>query len=224
MATTPSDPGKYSHPGHASGAGSDVPGHPAKATTHLLVERTFLPRSERKFLERKPASQGVVNVATSWIAVTPDAEQRRPLPGRQIRPILPLNPCQTSQSTVLARAAAMPATGRPFFLAVGFHKPLISRFVAPWRFFNPLPDGEHQFAAGSRPAGWHAQNRMVKLGRTSRLPRYCGFRKLWAARRPPACECYGSSPSGTMLLDVDRLQHWAASSQLWSSTATLTTQ
>ena len=105
--------GKIFHPGHASGAGSDVPGHSGKGDdAPYSWSAPFFHARTKNFGAGKPASQGVVNVATHGLPSRPTLSKKTSQ-ARKL-PILPLNPCQTSQSTVLARAAAMPATADRF--------------------------------------------------------------------------------------------------------------
>ena len=220
MATTPSDPGKYSTLGTPRVPAATCPVTPAKATTHLTRGAHLSSTLRTKiFGAGKPASQGVVNVATHGLPSRPTLSKEDLSQARKL-PILPLNPCQTSQSTVLARAAAMPTTADRF-LAVGFHKPHLR--LLPASGLQPLPDGEHQFAAGSRPAGWHAQ---ITWSNWGELRGYLDNAALGNSGQPG-----DHLPANVTRLfvdvlccfDVDRLQHWARPHS-FGRAAKLTTQ
>ena len=98
------------------------------------------------------SGKGTGNGGRSWMAVPPEAEAAFPLPDNQT--------ADHAVST-LAKLKDEYAAGdtRPFFLAVGFHKPHLP-FVASAEFFVPYPPSEihlppdQQPPAGMPPVAW----------------------------------------------------------------------
>ena len=123
--------GKIYHPGHASGAGSGVPGASSAGDDYPYSWSTphYFHAPNLAYWSSKTKQPGCDGCGNSWISVSPEAEQSKPLPGTQIADHAVQKLANFSKNGV-GRAG-----GKPFFLAVGFHKPHLP-FVAPERFFQ----------------------------------------------------------------------------------------
>ena len=95
--------------------------------------------------KRQPGCDGCGN---SWIAVSRKAEREKPLPDTQIAQNAIESLANFSRAGVGKDLDG--AKARPFFLAVGFHKPHLP-FVAPSRFFDLYPPDEIELPGDQRP-------------------------------------------------------------------------
>eukprot|EP00943_MAST-04B_sp_MAST-4B-sp1_P002171 g2171.t1 len=132
--------GKIFHPGHASGAYQrpKIPGmskHGDDAPYSWSEECFHAPNLQ--YWDSKVKESGCKDCGNSWIAVAPDAEQKMPLPGTQIANNA-IKQLQSFASKHIGKNNKDNDISRPFFLAIGFHKPHLP-FVAPERFFQSYP-------------------------------------------------------------------------------------
>lgn len=146
--------GKIFHPGHASGANQQprIPGMSPKGDdAPYSWSEDFFHAPNLQYWSGKVKQPGCQYCGNSWIAVTPEEEQKRPLPGQQIAENA------ISQLSNFATKNIGKATSKengdvenPFFLAVGFHKPHLP-FVSPERFFQSYPEEDIQLPEDQNP-------------------------------------------------------------------------
>ena len=144
----------------ASGAHSGIPGSSTKGDDAAYSwSEEFYHAPNLGYWSGKVRQQGCVGCGNSWIAVTPEAEQMKPLPGEQItnHAIMQLNTFAKQHIGITSTFSAVDAVDavekekqQPFFLAVGFHKPHLP-FVAPERFFQSYPMDEIQLPKDQNP-------------------------------------------------------------------------
>ena len=139
--------GKIFHPGHASGGGPSTNSKGDDAPYSWSAPYYHPPNLA--YWSGKVKQPGCDGCGNSWIAVSPSAEQSKPLPDTQT--------AQNAIDTLANLSAAGVGYGlergegaTPFFLAVGFHKPHLP-FVSPARFFESYPVEEIQLPANQLP-------------------------------------------------------------------------
>ena len=114
--------GKIFHPGHASGAGSGIPGTSDQgddAPYSWSNDVPFFHAPSLRYWDGKKRIDGCDGCGNSWIAVSPEAEKKVPLPGTQIADFA----VQALQNFSKNGVGKVDEDEQPFFLAVGFHKP-----------------------------------------------------------------------------------------------------
>ena len=138
--------GKIFHPGHASGAGPGPDGNKAAGDDGLFSWSTpsyHAPSSD--YWSSAGPCRGCGN---SWIAVSPAEERAVALPDTQLAQHAVETLSNFSRDGIGKRLDAFGA--RPFFLAVGFHKPHLP-FVSPERFYQSYPLDEVELPANEQP-------------------------------------------------------------------------
>jgi len=141
--------GKIFHPGHASGANSSIPGTSPKgddAPYSWSNDVSFFHAPNDQYWSGKTAIPGCSGCGNSWIAVSPEAEKKKPLPGTQIADFAVNALRNFSQNGI----GNVNDGEQPFFLAVGFHKPHLP-FVSPERFFQSYPEDEIELPGDQNP-------------------------------------------------------------------------
>ena len=122
--------GKIFHPGHASGGNDDGP---------FSWSEPYFHAPNLNYWSGKVRQPGCDGCGDSWIAVSETAEKATPLPDTQIAEHAVKSLANFSANGVGKELDQ--AGTKPFFLAVGFHKPHLP-FVAPSRFYDLYPPDE----------------------------------------------------------------------------------
>ena len=129
--------GKIFHPGHASGADSGNPSAKGDDSPYSWNTPAFH-APNLGYWSGKRRQPGCDGCGNSWIAVSPEAERKMPLPGTQIADFA-VESLSNFSANGLGRIDR--PDSQPFFLAVGFHKPHLP-FVSPERFFRSYPEDD----------------------------------------------------------------------------------
>lgn len=131
--------GKIFHPGHASGADSHGTGGDDLCCS-WSNDSFYFHAPNLQYWQSKVAGG---NGGKSWMSVDPATEATHPLPDQQIA----VQATATLRQLGAQRDAGDP---RPFFLAVGFHKPHLP-FVASSKYFKYYPPSSVELPPDQQP-------------------------------------------------------------------------
>jgi iduronate 2-sulfatase len=135
--------GKIFHPGHASGAAPGMGGGDDLCCSWSNKSFYYHAPNGPLYTGTNPNAAGLLTGGKAWMSVSPELEAQHALPDNQ-----------TADNAIaslerLARRTGS-AAAKPWFLAVGFHKPHLP-FVASQQFFDLYPTADVALPPDQQP-------------------------------------------------------------------------